>query len=100
VAWMGTLLTNWMGNDAVLKRLRVDARRFNVQGDTQFIRGKVTKKYNKDGFALVDVDISGVNQRGETTTPGLATVILPSRDLSTRPLTDGSALDLELPTLR
>ena len=100
VAWMGTLLTNWMGNDAVLKRLRVEARRFNVQGDTQFIRGKVTKKYNKDGFALVDVDISGVNQRGETTTPGLATVILPSRDLSTRPLTDGSALDLELPTLR
>ena len=44
-------------------------------------RGKVTRKYIKDGHALVDIEIRGENQRGELTTPGLATVILPSRDV-------------------
>ncbi len=100
VCWMGTLLTNWMGDDAVLKRLRVEARAFNIQGDTQFCRGKVARRYVKDGFALVDVDIQAVNQRGEVTTPGMATVLLPSRDVSTRVPTDGAALDLGLPVLR
>ncbi len=100
VAWMGSLITNWMGDDAVLKRLRVEARRFNVQGDTQFCRGAVSRRYKKDGYALVDIDIHAVNQRGEVTTPGVATVILPSRDIHTRPITDGSALALELPVVR
>jgi acyl dehydratase len=100
VAWMASLVTNWMGDDAVLKRLRVEARRFNVQGDTQFCRGKVARKYKKDGFALVDLELEAVNQRGERTTPGLATVILPSRDIHTQPITDGAALDLELPVIR
>jgi acyl dehydratase len=100
VAWMGSLVTNWMGDDAVLKRLRVEARRFNVQGDTQFLRGKVSRKYKQDGFALVDLDLEGVNQRGERTTPGMATVMLPSRDIETHPITNGAALDLRLPLLR
>ena len=100
VAWLGTLITNWMGDDAFLKRLRVEARRFNIQGDTQFIRGTVSRTYKKDGHGLVDIDIETVNQRGESTTPGLATVMLPSTDLSTKPITDGSEVDLELPQLR
>lgn len=100
VAWLATLVTNWMGDDAVLKRLRVEARRFNIQGDTQFIRGKITKKYVKDGFSLADIDIETVNQRGEKTTPGMATVILPARDVNTRIPIDGSALNLELPVIR
>ncbi|MBI4182369.1 MAG: MaoC family dehydratase N-terminal domain-containing protein [Proteobacteria bacterium] len=100
VCWLGSLVTNWMGDDAMLKRLRVEARRFNIQGDTQFIRGKIGRKYVKDRFALVDIDIQGVNQRGEVTTPGLATVILPSTDIGTRIPTEGPGLDLELPVVR
>ncbi len=100
VAWIGSLVTNWMGDDAVLKRLRVEARRFNIQGDTQFCRASISAKYMKDGFALVDLDIEGVNQRGEVTTPGMATVILPSKDISTKPITDGAALNLDLPVVR
>lgn len=30
---------------------------------------------------LVDIEIQAVNQRGELTTPGIATVALPSRDV-------------------
>lgn len=98
--WMATLVTNWMGDAAFLKRLRIEARRFNIMGDCTWLKGRVTKKYVKDRHALVDLEIWGENQRGEITTPGLATVVLPSRDIALPVFFDGSALDLELPTIR
>ena len=98
--WMATLVTNWMGDDAFLKRLRMEARQFNIQGDTTFCRGKIVKKYFKDQVPLVDIELQGVNQRGEVTTPGFATVILPSKDVSTKIPTDGTVCNLELPPVR
>ncbi len=94
VSWMGTLMTNWMGDDAFLKRLRVECRRFNVYGDTQWCKGKVTRKYSHNGIPLVDVEIWAENQRGEVTAPGMATVMLPSRDPHFPWFTDGSSLSL------
>jgi acyl dehydratase len=99
-AWLCSLVTNWMGDAAFVKRLRADMRRFNIVGDTTWCKGKVTRKYHKDGYALVDLEIWTENQRGELTAPGLATVALPSRDPSTPPLIDGRAIDLELPLVR
>ena len=61
---------------------------------------KVKVQEFKDGHALVDIEIQGENQRGELTTPGLATVILPSLDPNTKVFVDGSGLDLELPVVR
>jgi acyl dehydratase len=98
--WFATAITNWMGDDAVLKRLRMEARMFNCQGDTTFIGGTVVKKYVKDRCALVDIEMKGVNQRGELTSPGFATVMLPSRDISTRIPLDGTVVDLDLPPVR
>jgi len=41
-------ITNWMGDDVFLiPVLRI--RRFNVYGDIQFIKGKITKKYELTG---------------------------------------------------
>jgi hypothetical protein len=34
-----------MGDDAVLKRVRMEAWRFNLQVDIAFINGTVVKKY-------------------------------------------------------
>jgi hypothetical protein len=51
-----------------------------MYGDTNWYRGSVTKKYVDDGKYCVDISYKGVNQRGETTTAGWATVILPSRE--------------------
>jgi acyl dehydratase len=99
-AWVGTFITNWMGDDAVIKRLRVEARLFNIQGDTTFIRGKISRKYVQHGCAVVDIEIEGVNQAGKLTTPGMATVMLPSKDVSTKLPIDGTVIDLELPTVR
>jgi acyl dehydratase len=98
--WFATAVTNWMGDDAVLKRLRMEARMFNCQGDTTFIGGTIAKKYVKDRCALVDIEMKGVNQRGELTSPGFATVMLPSRDINTRIPLDGTVVDLDLPPVR
>jgi acyl dehydratase len=98
--WFATAVTNWMGDDAVLKRLRMEARMFNIQGDTTFIGGTIVKKYVKDRCALVDIEMKGVNQRGELSSPGFATVLLPSKDIHTRVPTDGTVVDLELAPVR
>lgn len=99
-SWMCSLVTNWMGDAAFLKRVRTEMRRFNTMGDCTWCKGKVTRKYMKDRHALVDLEISGENQRGEVTTPGFATVILPSRNPEVPVFFDGSALDLDLPVVR
>ena len=98
--WFATAITNWMGDDAVLKRLRMEARMFNCQGDTTFITGTVVKKYVKDHCALIDIEMKGLNQRGDLTSPGFATVLLPSKDISTRAPIDGTVVDLGLPAVR
>ena len=92
--WMGHLLTNWMGDDAFLKRLRVECRRFNVYGDTQWLKGKVVGKRIEHEAPLVDLEIWAENQRGEVTAPGQATVMLPSRDPRVSWFPDGSGLSL------
>ena len=98
--WFATAITNWMGDDAVLKRLRMEARLFNCQGDTTFISGKIVKKYVKDRCALVDIEMKGINQRGDLSSPGFATVMLASKDVTTKVPLDGTVCDLDLPVVR
>jgi hypothetical protein len=77
--WLSHLVTNWMGDDAWLWRLSSEVRRFNFMGDTHWCTGEVTAKRIEGEHCVVDLEIRATNQRGEVTTPGLATVILPSR---------------------
>lgn len=87
ISWLGNLLTNWIGDDAFLKRLRAELRRFNLVGDTTWLKGKVVNKYiDDDGEHTVDVDCWGENQRGEIIMPGFATVALPSREEKETPV--------------
>ena len=79
--WLIHLCTDWMGDDAWLWKLDCEFRKFNFVGDTQWLRGVVTRKYLASGQRpAVDLDIRAENQRGELTTPGHATVLLPSRE--------------------
>ena len=48
-------------------------RHFGVTAEP---KGKVVRKYVKNNIALVDIEIAAENQRGEVTTPGIATVAL------------------------
>ena len=79
--WLIHLCTDWMGDDAWLWKLDAEFRRFNYVGDTHWVRGEVTRKYLAEGARpAVDLDVLGTNQRGELTTPGHATILLPSRE--------------------
>jgi hypothetical protein len=78
--WLIHLCTDWMGDDAWLWKLDCQFRKFNYVGDTHRMRGRVTRKFLAEGGRpAVDLSIWGDNQRGETTTPGHATILLPSR---------------------
>ncbi len=79
ISWLCNLLTNWMGDDGFVKRLRAELRRFNVVGDTTWLKGKVVKKYIEGNEHVVDIECYGENQRGEVTIPGTATIKLPFR---------------------
>ena len=87
--WLIHLCTDWMGDDAWLWKLDCQFRKFNYVGDTHWMRGTVAKKYLADGDRpAVDLEIWGENQRGERTTPGHATILLPSREFGEARLPD------------
>jgi hypothetical protein len=78
--WLCHALTDWMGDDAWLWKLRCEHRKFNYTGDTTWVRGEVVDKQQVDGRNEAHVAIRCENQRGEVTTPGTAVVLLPTRD--------------------
>jgi hypothetical protein len=77
--WLAHLLTNWMGDDAWLVRLKTEMRSFNFLGDTTICSGVVQAKSVEGARHLVHIEVKATNQRGEITSPGTATVLLPSR---------------------
>jgi acyl dehydratase len=96
--WLIHLCTDWMGDDGWLWKLDCEFRRFNYVGDTQWLRGTVTRRYLAEGERpAVDLDLAAENQRGELTTPGHATVLLPSRRFGPVRLPEppGRATDLQ-----
>ncbi|MEV6925190.1 MaoC family dehydratase N-terminal domain-containing protein [Dactylosporangium sp. NPDC051485] len=95
-SWMCSLVTNWMGDAGFLKHIRTEMRRFNTMGDTTWCKGRVSGKRHVDGQALVDLEIWGENQNGVVTTPGSATVMLPSRDVGVPVFFDGRDVTLGL----
>ena len=80
VAWLAQVVTNWMGDDGFIVTFRGEVRRFNLVGDTHWLRGEVTGKSEREGRRFVTVALSGVDQRGEETIRGGAEVTLPSRE--------------------
>jgi acyl dehydratase len=78
-AFLGQLMTQWMGPLGALRRLSCQYRGMDLPGRPITARGAVTRKYQAGGQYLVDCDIWLENAEGQKTTPGSATVALPSR---------------------
>ena len=76
-AWLGQLMTDWIGEGGTLRKLSVQYRGMDVPGDDVTCKGIVKKRYAQEGRHLVDCDIWLENGKGERTTPGSATVALP-----------------------
>lgn len=78
-AFLGQLMTQWIGPLGTLKRLSCQYRGMDSPGRPITGRGTVTRKYQAEGEYLVDCTIWLENAEGQNTTPGSATVALPSR---------------------
>jgi acyl dehydratase len=79
-AWFNHYLTDWVGDDGWVLRQYDEMRKFNYIGDTQFLKGQVVGKRAEDDRFYVDLVMEMTNQRGEKTSVGEATVMLPSRE--------------------
>ncbi|HEV2218523.1 MAG TPA: MaoC/PaaZ C-terminal domain-containing protein [Candidatus Dormibacteraeota bacterium] len=69
-AYLGQLLTDWVGDTGTLQSLEVSYRGIDVPGKPYRCRGRITKVDGKN----VDVEVWGEDESGQKTTLGSATV--------------------------
>ena len=79
IAYLGELLHDWIGPAGVIHRLGCQYRGMDYPNRPLTCRGVVTKTYEADGRALVDLEVWTENAEGFRTSPGTATVSLPRR---------------------
>jgi acyl dehydratase len=77
VAWMGHVVTDWMGDHGFLRNLRVEVRRHNLIGELVTCTGSVESVDVTAGVAQLKLEAH--NQAGEESARGTAEVVLPSR---------------------
>jgi len=89
-AWLVNLLVKWIGDEGGIKKFACQYRGMDyprkmasmvgpLEGETWWCKGKITNKKVENGEHLVECEIWVENGKGEKTTPGSATVILPSK---------------------
>lgn len=89
-AWLIQLVTGWMGDDGFMKKFSCQYRGIDLprkmktmneplDGETWQCKGKIVNKYIDGDDHCVDLEIGVENGSGQVTTPGTATVILPTR---------------------
>ena len=78
-AFLGQLLTDWIGPDGVLKKMSCRYKGTDPSNEDMLIRGTVTRKYMEGADHCVDLDIWTERTDGVKTTQGVATVMLPAR---------------------
>jgi acyl dehydratase len=78
-AFLGQMLHDWIGEKGEIKKFNCQYRAMDVPGQDIICRGVVTNKARDGGLNLVELDIWTEKASGEKTSPGKATVTLPSR---------------------
>ena len=76
LAYLVNMLRAWIGDDGEIRSLTAKYRAMNQKGDELRSVGEVVGKEIVDGVGLVHLKVDVVNQNGESTTPGEATVAL------------------------
>ena len=79
-SWSAQIVTNWMSDHAYVRKFYHELRRFNIEGDTTWVEGKVGRKWTEGDQHLVECETSCRNQRGERTGTCRIEVVLPSRE--------------------
>ena len=78
-SWLIHHLTNWMGDDGLLRRAWCKIRRHNPVGDYLLIDGKVTRKLVEGERHLIEVEQQARNQDDEVSVLGGGMIELPTR---------------------
>ena len=79
-AFLGQLLHDWAGDAGQIKKFGCQYRGMDEPNQDITCRGVVTKKYQEGAQNIVELDVWTENPAGQKTTPGVATVTLPSRN--------------------
>lgn len=80
-AMLNHYCTNIAGDDAWIYRVKFDLRKFNYVGDTTWVHGAVTDaRIDPVLGPAIEVDLVGINQRGEENIGGSATILVASRE--------------------
>jgi acyl dehydratase len=78
-AFLGQMLTDWIGLEGNLKKYNVRYGGMDFPDQDLACKGKVTQKYIRDNEQLIELDIWTENPKGEKTITGTALVSLPSK---------------------
>ncbi len=78
-AFLGQLVHDWAGDKGFVRRFSCQYRGMDYPNQEIICRGVITKKYQEGGQNLLDLDIWTENPEGQKTSPGTATVALPSK---------------------
>lgn len=78
-AFFGQMMTDWIGEQGLLRRLSCSYKGMNYPGELLTFRGRVNRKYTEDGQHFLECSLWVENEKGEKTASGMAIVILPSR---------------------
>ena len=76
---LGSMLTNWIGEDGWIRNIKTSYRSMDPVDYTLTARGKVTGKREEDGEGVIECEVWVENQNGDRTTPGSAVVTVPKR---------------------
>lgn len=79
-SFLARLVSNWMGDDGEFKFFRWRKFANTTYGDSVIGRGRVVRKYIKDGQCLVDVDTCMENIKGFLANMGPTTISLLSKE--------------------
>jgi hydroxyacyl-ACP dehydratase HTD2-like protein with hotdog domain len=79
-AFLSQLLTRWIGDEGVLKKMSYANRDIAYVNEPLACKGTVTRKSIDNGQGVVECDIWVENAQGAKLTLGSATVVLPRKE--------------------
>ncbi len=79
VAYLGQIVTDWIGAHGVILKLSAQLRGMDRLGDVCMIQGRVTRLFTQDGRGQAELDLWGEAPGGRKTMTGSAVVALPCR---------------------
>jgi acyl dehydratase len=77
-AWLGQVVTDWAGDDSLMRMHEGRTVLPNILGDTLWIRGRVAEKRVDAADHVVRVELVATRQDGAVSATGNAEVVLPS----------------------